>query len=108
MTASELLRKRVEASTQAQVARELGVSKTTVSQLLGGKYGASPAKLEARVMALYGGQSGLFICKHTGVEVTPLECASTYERAVAVGSRVPGNPITLRQYHACRRCEIRK
>jgi hypothetical protein len=36
-----------------------------------------------------------------------MDCAITWERAVAAGTKVPGNPMTLRQYHACRNCVIR-
>ena len=108
MTASELLRRRVESSTQATVARELGVSKATISQLLGGKYGASTNRLDARILTLYGGEKGAFACPHSGAEISPMECATTWELATAAGKKIPGNPITLRQYHACRNCGIRK
>jgi transcriptional regulator with XRE-family HTH domain len=108
MNAIEVLQRRVEATNQAIVGRELGVSRSTVSQLLAGKYGASSAKIEARILALYGGPIGVFACPHSGEELSPLECATTWERAVAAGRRAPGNPVTLRQYHACRNCEIRK
>jgi transcriptional regulator with XRE-family HTH domain len=108
MTAGDLLRQRVEASSQAVVARELGVSKSAISQLLSGKYGASTAKLDARIMTMFGGQKGAFVCPHTNEEINPIDCAETWELATAAGRRVPGNPVTLRQYHACRNCEIRK
>jgi transcriptional regulator with XRE-family HTH domain len=108
MTPIELLKKRVDVSSQAQVARELGLSKTTVSQLLSGHYGASTEKLESKIMIIYGNAKGVFTCPHTLDEITPLDCAITWERAKAAGRRIPGNPVTLRQYHACRNCEIRK
>ena len=108
MTAGELLRRRVDTSSQAIVARELGVSKSTISQILGGKYGASTSRLDQRIMTLYGGEQGAFRCPHTGEEISPMDCASTWERAEAAGGKTPGSPVTLRQYHACRNCEIRK
>ena len=108
MTPSELLRKRVESSSQGQVARELGVSKATVSQMLSGRYGASTANVDRKIMAIYGGERGIFVCPHTGEEIAPLDCAASWERATAAGRRLPGNPVTLRRYIACRNCEIRR
>jgi transcriptional regulator with XRE-family HTH domain len=106
--AAELLRKQVESSSQAVVARELGISKSTVSQLLSGKYGASSENIDRKILMVYGGERGVFKCLHTGEDITPLDCAITWERAVAAGGRAPGNPTTLRQYHACRNCDIRR
>jgi hypothetical protein len=108
MTAIELLRRRLLDNPQAVVARELGVSKTSVSQLTAGKYKASTVRMEERIMTLYGGNDGVFLCPHKDERITPLECATTWERAVAAGTKAPGNPVTIRQFHACRNCLIRK
>jgi DNA-binding XRE family transcriptional regulator len=108
MTPTEILRQRVQTSSQAQAARELGVSKTTISQLLSGRYGASTAKLEHKIMVIFGSAKGVLTCPFTETDITPLDCAITWERANAAGTKVPGNPQTMRQYHACRNCEIRK
>lgn len=106
MTALELLRSRVEEHGQGAAARELGISKAAVSQILNGKYKASTEHIESRVMKLYGGR-GVLVCPHQGREISPADCAAIYERAAAVGLRATGNPETLRQHHACRHCHIR-
>ena len=54
MTAIDLLRCRVEAQGQATVARELGISKAAVSQILSGKYQADPSHILTRVLNIYG------------------------------------------------------
>lgn len=106
MTAINLLRREVTAKGQATVAKELGISKTAVSQILNGKYQASTGHVESRVMRLYGGL-GALVCPHRLEEITPAECAATYNRAVAVGLKATGNPETLRQHHACLHCPVR-
>lgn len=106
MTAIEILRRRAGESSLSVVARELGVSKAAVSQILNGKYQASTEHIEARVMKLYGG-GNVLVCPHQGREISPAECADLYGRAVAVGPRATGNPSTLRQFHACRNCQVR-
>jgi len=105
--AIDLLKQRVEAAGQAAAARELGISRTSVSQILSGKYQADPGRIESRILALYGAGDKL-TCPHRGQEITPAECAAQYGRAAAVGLRATGNPETLRQHHACLHCEIRR
>jgi DNA-binding transcriptional regulator YdaS (Cro superfamily) len=106
MNAIDLLRQRVEAQGQGVIARELGISKTAVSQILSGKYQADPGHILARVLNIYGSGDEL-TCPHKGVKITPAECAAQYGRAQAVGLRATGNPETLRQHHACLKGEIR-
>lgn len=106
MTAISLLRQQVAAKGQAAVARELGISKTAVSQILNGKYQASTEHVESRVMRLYGNR-GALVCPHREEEISPAECAETYNRAATVGLRATGNPDTMRQHHACRHCPVR-
>jgi len=107
MAAVDLLKLKVDAKGQAQVARELGISRTSVSQILSGKYRADPGRIESRIMSIYGGGEKL-TCPHRGQEITPAECAAQYDRAAAVGLRATGNPETLRQHHACLHCEKRR
>jgi hypothetical protein len=53
----DLLRKAVRAEgSQAEVARKLGVSPSTVSQILSNRYPANPEAMESKVMAIYGGK----------------------------------------------------
>jgi len=108
VTAINLLRLRLEKVSQAKVAEELGISRAAVSQILSGKYGASPERIETRILTMYGGREGMFTCPHRNDSITPSDCAELYNRAKSAGTRVPGNPETLRQYHACKKCEIRR
>lgn len=52
-----ILRRRVEATSGAQVARELGVSRSTISMVLNGTYPASTKGVEAMVNQTYGGEA---------------------------------------------------
>jgi hypothetical protein len=88
-------------------ARELGISRTAVSQILSGKYQADPGRIESRILSIYGAGDKL-TCPHRGEGMTPAGCAAQYDRAVAIGLRATGNPETLRQHHACLHCEIRR
>ena len=106
MKALDLLRRRVAAIGQGGAARELGFSRAAVSQILSGKYKARAARIEARVLAVYGAGERL-TCPHTGEEMTPAECAARHERAALVGRRATGNPETFRRLLACLGCEIR-
>lgn len=101
----EMLRAQVDAKGQAQVARELGYTPSTVSQILSGKYGADTAKVGDRVMAIYG-KEGRVECPVLG-DIEPMTCLENHKLAAAVGSRT-GNPDTARLYRACRSCEVRK
>jgi hypothetical protein len=99
-----ILRQHVAEKGQAQVGRELGISGAAVSQALSGKYRASTARIEARVMTLYG-HGGALPCPVQG-EITPAECASTFEKAKKIGLRA-GNPATLRLFKTCLSCPLR-
>ena len=50
-----LLRQKCTELNQARVARELGVSSGTVSQILSGTYGADPGNVLQRAIEVYGG-----------------------------------------------------
>ena len=102
----EILKQRVEDKGQAAVSRELGFSRATVSQICGGKYGASTANVEARVLALYS-RNGRVACPVLG-EIGATECTEHYGRAREYGNRATGNPETLRLYLHCRKmCPVR-
>lgn len=100
----EILRRQVQARGASVVARELGVSPTTVSLVLSGKYGASTARVERLVVRIYGSGDGID-CPELG-KITPLKCVETWERAGKIGSRA-GNPRTIRLYKACLKCDLR-
>lgn len=100
----EILRQQVSTKGQAAVARELGVSPTTISQVIGGKYPASTENIEKKIMRIYGSGSGID-CPTLG-EITPQRCVDTWEKAKRIGVGA-GNPATMRLYKTCRKCELR-
>jgi hypothetical protein len=102
--ALELLRRHVDEKGPGRVASEVGISKATVSLLLAGKYGASTSKMEARILAMYGG-GGLVNCPLLG-GITPELCAGKHAKAKAIGMKA-GNPDTVRLYKTCLNCPIR-
>ncbi len=100
-----ILRQQVTEKRQGQVARELDISKAALSQILSGKYKADTARMEAKVLAIYG-HGGQVPCPVLG-ETTPSECANNHERARRVGLK-GGNPNTLRLLQTCLNCPVRK
>lgn len=101
----EILRREVQAKGPKAVARELGVSRSTVDLVCQGKYGADTGRIEKRIENIYGHQGGVE-CPVKG-RLTPSGCAENYRRAKAIGMRA-GNPETLRLYHACLKCSVRR
>lgn len=90
----ELLAGAVEASSKADVARELGVSRSAVSLLLAGKYPGGTERMAVRVLNRY----ARLDCPHTGHPVTP-------ERCRRLAGPVPtSSPAALRQWRACQAC----
>ena len=100
----EILRRQGQLRGASLVAREMGVSATTISLVLSGKYGASTDKIERRSMRIYGSGDGID-CPMLG-RITPLKCVETWERAGKIGSRA-GNPRTIRLYKTCQKCDLR-
>lgn len=100
-----ILRQQVGDKGQTAVARELAISRSALSLLLAGKYGASTSKMETRVRSIYG-HGGKIPCPVLK-ETTPSTCATNYERARKIGLKA-GNPATLRLFKTCLNCPIRK
>ena len=101
----DILRAQALAKGQAAVAREIGCGKSTVCQLLSGKYPADTGRMQARVLSLYG-SDGLVVCPVLGL-TEPGICADHHNRAKRVGLRA-GNPETLKLLKACLNCTVRK
>jgi hypothetical protein len=101
----EILRRQVEQKGQSVVARELGYTPSTISQILASKYGAETSRVEERIMAVYG-HKGLVDCPILG-ETAPSLCAENHDLARKIGLRT-GNPDTARLYKRCQNCEVRK
>lgn len=98
-----ILQRHAEMKGRSAVARELGVSPSTISLILSDKYPASTAHIEKRVVSMYG-NSGKVNCPQLG-EIDPSKCADNWERAHKI--RSAGNPATIRLYIACRKCDLR-
>jgi hypothetical protein len=98
------LQAEVAAKGPKQVARELGVSRTTVDLVCQGKYQASTDKIQERVSSIYG-NAGIIVCPVLG-EILPIRCAETWDRAKKIGLKC-GNPETLRLYKTCINCSTR-
>jgi hypothetical protein len=101
----EILRKEVAAKGPKQVAKELGIARSTVDLVLQGKYPASTVKVMERVKAIYG-RDGKIICPVLD-EISPNTCAEKWNLAKKIGMKA-GNPETLRLYKTCLSCSVRK
>ena len=82
-----LLSEAVNASSRSAVARELGVSRPSVSLLLNGSYPGKTDRMAARVIARYARMD----CPHTGKSVTPEHCRKFTGQVPSSG------PAALRQ-----------
>lgn len=103
----EILRKEVEAKGPKQVAKELGVSRSTVDLVCQGKYPASTTAVEGRVRRIYG-EKGFIRCPATdGEMISANECADHWNKAKKIGMKA-SNPETLRLYKNCLSCSIRR
>ncbi len=102
MTWIEKLKKEVGGQGLAQAARELGVSKATVSLVISGKYQASTDNIKDRVEKIYA--SGGIDCPVLG-KITPYICMDSRERANKIGLKA-GNPENLKLYVSCRKCGL--
>ncbi|MDY0212583.1 MAG: helix-turn-helix transcriptional regulator [Desulfuromonadaceae bacterium] len=91
-----LLRQRVDATSQAHVAREIGYSSATISQILSGKYGGDSSLVMARVEEVYGATT--VQCPVLG-EIPLKKCASHSRREFAAT-----NPLRVSLHRACRTC----
>jgi len=96
----EILRDQVAAHGLPTVARELGVAKSTVCMVAKGTYPARTDKIEARVLAVYGGAT--VTCPVLG-SIDAAACAANQDRAKRIGLRA-GNPETLRLFKTCSTC----
>ncbi|MDI1471906.1 hypothetical protein THER_1668 [Thermodesulfovibrio sp. N1] len=99
----EILQEEIQKRGKKQVAFELGISVSTLTLYMQGKYPA-PERVEERAKKIY--SNGRIQCPVLG-EISPAQCAENYELAEKVG-RMVSNPEKLKLYRACMKCEIRK
>jgi len=100
----EVLRREVAKKGPKQVARELGVSRSTIDLVVQGKYSAGLTKINARIEAIYG-HNGQVLCPILE-EIKPARCADLWNKAKKIGMRA-GNPETLKLYKTCLKCSVR-
>lgn len=85
---------------RAALARELGLSRSGISQALDGKYPGSTANLRARIFDMLAGQ---VTCPHTGNDIAPSACKATRERPLSAAS---ASRDDAKQWQACQRCRF--
>lgn len=90
-----LLTHAAEASSCAEVARQLGVSRSAVSLCLAGKYPGGTKRMEQRVRAVFGGH----ICPQSGLRVTTSECQRRRAEPMPTA-----NPHVLHYWRECAAC----
>lgn len=93
----ELLRRAVEASSQGEVARHLGVSTTMISQAVRGIYPSSTTRLMQAVIGAYG-DGATVDCPVCG-QIPLRRCAQEQRRRFSVHS-----PQRVALSWACRTC----
>ena len=98
MTATwiKMLAQQCEARSQAAVAAEIGMSASTVNQILKGTYKASTTRIEARVRGRYMAET--VACPVLG-DIPKNECLDHQRRDLAIT-----NPIRVRLSQTCPTC----
>lgn len=95
----QLLRHAVENSSRVKVAKELGVSRASISMLLSGKYEGKPDRMATRIVARYG--DGYIRCPHLGAPLLVADCKSWRTRPQPMSSHA-----ALKHWLACRDCPV--
>lgn len=85
----------VERTSRQKAADALGLSRTTVSLVMNGKYQGKTTYVAVRVVDKLGG----FECLYDTQTITPQAC-----RATAQAAAPTHNPAKLAQWSACQRC----
>lgn len=97
MTWISLLQKEVEKTGSiARVAAALDLSRSTVSQVLSGKYNADTRKVAERVLSIF----GRVACPYLDEEISMETCRKYRERDVPMN-----HPSELRHWRVCYTCE---
>lgn len=80
---------------KAEVARKLGVSRPTISQICNGNYGAKTDRVAKKVLEIF----GRINCPHLGTEITQEQCRNNHDRAAPTSS-----PREMKHWRACQAC----
>ena len=103
----EILKKEVASKGPKQVAKELGVSRSTVDLVCQDKYPASTEKIADRVRRIYG-ENGHIKCPGTDGDFISADlCSDRWNKAKKIGM-MASNPETLMLYKTCIKCFIRR
>lgn len=94
------LRQASAESSQNAVAKRLGVTGSTISQVLAGKYAASTATIEQRVRGALMQQT--IECPQLG-EISSKVCLDWQKKPFAAT-----NPLRVRMFKACNQCPLRR
>lgn len=93
----QLLRTKVAELGQAEVARRIGYSSSTISQVLSAKYTGDPATVLNKVEEIFGNST--VDCPYFGHPISLAVCAGHRARPFAAT-----NPQRVQLYRACRNC----
>ena len=83
---------------RAALARELGVSRSGISQAIDGKYPGDTRRLRARIIEILANQ---ITCPHLGIEMPPQTCRSWRERPITAAT---GSRDDVKHWQACQHC----
>lgn len=90
----ELLQKEVNRSSMQRVADRLKVSRTAISLLLAGKYGAKTKAMQERIERAFGS----IHCPVAG-EILPKQCVDFHSRPAPLN-----NPVAMQHFRICQSC----
>lgn len=82
-------------SSKKAVADRLGISRSQVSRVISGTYGASTEHIAKKVLHVY----GQIHCPHLSEQITQAQCKSYRE-----GSAPTSSPRAMKHWRACQRC----
>ncbi len=83
---------------KAELARELGIGRSSVSLALAGRYPADTGKLRALIIEKLADQ---VVCPHLGVDLAPAACKALRERPLSAAS---ASRADAKHWQACQRC----
>jgi hypothetical protein len=83
---------------RAGVAEQIGVSRTALSLILGGKYPAKTDRIAAKVLDTY----ARIDCPHLGQTITQAQCRDFASRGAPTNS-----PRDMRHWRACQSCPLK-
>lgn len=94
MTWFEQLKRAVDESSCADVARRIGVSRSAISLLVNNKYQGDTSRMAVRIKEYF----SRVICPESGLQISRAQCRAN------VGNVPTSSPAAVRQWKACRKC----